>query len=283
MLHFNIDISKYKEVKLSYSNYFNISKEDLENNLIKLEYYKKCKKNFDLNMQRFKNLSKFEFNKCLSDFLKKYPQFIEIKDLNICNYSGYYIMVLDDYCQIYIGTSVNIKDRIISHWKRKMPFNRLIFGDVETSKISIDSFLPLDTTRIYVYKTNNVFNDEDRFIKDFSNKYLLNRTIGGKLDNLTTAYINRKEYNDDEELTMIDLMKMFQCSRNKIINLYVYNNLPLYKNGNRYFAKKIEVEVWYKEYLENQKQETRILIFSIIAIIIIIVIFLVIINIIYFY
>lgn len=272
MLHFNIDISRYKEVKLNSSNYINISLEEIENDSSKLEHYKNCKKNFDINLNRFKSLDKYDFNQCLRDFLRKYPQFIEIKDLNNCNYSGYYIMVLDDYCQIYIGTSRNIKDRIVSHWRKKMPFERLIFGNVETSKLSIDSFLPLDTTRIFVYKTDVLFNDEDRFIGDFPNKYLLNRTIGGKLDSLTTAYINRKEYVEDEELTMIDLMKMLQCSRNKVINLYVYNNLPLYKKGNRYFAKKMEVEVWYKEYLKNQKQEYLIMFLTIIIIPVVVII-----------
>lgn len=46
MLHFNIDISRYKEVKLNSSNYINISLEEIENDSSKLEHYKNCKKKF---------------------------------------------------------------------------------------------------------------------------------------------------------------------------------------------------------------------------------------------
>lgn len=48
---------------------------------------------------------------------------------------------------------------------------------------------------------------------------------------------------------------MFQCSRNKIINLYVYDDFPLRKRSNKYYALKREVDKWYDEYLERQEKE----------------------------
>lgn len=290
MLHFNIDISNYKESKLNSFNYIPVLESEIADNSIKLQHYYNCKNNFEINMNRFKSLNKMDFNKKLQDFLNANHNFVEVTDLNQCEFAGYYIMVLDEYCQIYIGTTKNIKDRIVQHWKKKMPFERLIFGSVESSKISIDSFFPLDTTRIYVYKTDIIYNDENKYINAFPNEYILNRTVGGKLANLNEAYINRKEYNGnsdieivsvepivkyknlDTELSMVELMKMFQCSRNKIINLYVYDDFPLRKRSNKYYALKREVDKWYDKYLERQeKEKITTIVWSVIIIIVLIV------------
>ena len=288
MLHFNVNISNYKELKLDASNYIPVLESDVLDNLPLLQHFYNCQKNFEINMDRFKSLDKYEFNQKLQNFLATNVNFKETFDLNECTFSGYYIMVLDEYCQIYIGTSQNIKNRIIQHWKKKMPFKHLIFGNVETSKISIDSFFPLDTTRIYVYKTEDVYNNENKYINDFPNEYILNRTIGGKLANLNEAYLNRKEYDKDKnieiigvapitkhdtELSMVDLMKMFKCSRNKIINFYVYNDFPLHKRSNKYYALKSEVSNWYNEYLKKQKQENIFIVVWVIILFAIVIIF----------
>ena len=63
-----------------------------------------------------------------------------------------------------------------------MRFDRLICGSVESSKLSIDSFRALDTTRIFVLVTNRTYHDEDKFINLFSDKYVCNRLNGGKID-----------------------------------------------------------------------------------------------------
>ncbi len=60
------------------------------------------------------------------------------------------MLVLDEYKQVYIGQSTDIKSRILHHRSKKKPFDRLIFGSVENSILSIDSFGALDTTRIYI-------------------------------------------------------------------------------------------------------------------------------------
>lgn len=116
-----------------------------------------CIKNFDLNMEYFSLLSNDEFNKEIEEFLKRNMQFTEVFDLNLYyGKPGYYVMVLDEYCQVYIGTAVDIKRRIRQHWTKSKSFDRLLFpmGNVDSSILSIDSFRALDTTRIYIYTYN---------------------------------------------------------------------------------------------------------------------------------
>lgn len=144
----------------------------------------KCLKNFDINMQYFLSLNWNKFNSALEKFLERNKEFIKIDDLNkFDKKSGYYMMVLDKYCQIYIGTTENIKKRIQQHWSQSKPFDRLIFpmNDVENSILSIDSFRALDTTRIYVLTTNDLYDKEDKYISDFPQEFVLNRMRGGKI------------------------------------------------------------------------------------------------------
>ena len=114
-------------------------------------------KNFDLNMKYFESLDYNDFDKKLKLFVKK-NRFIEANNLDDLVVSGIYILVLDKYKQIYIGMSDNIRKRILNHWSRKKDFDRLIFGKVEKSILSIDSFGALDTTRIFYKKVNSFFN-----------------------------------------------------------------------------------------------------------------------------
>ena len=90
-------------------------------------------------------------------------------------------MVLEEYKQAYIGiTTQRLKQRIEQHWRGKRAFDRLIFGNAEKSIISIDSFGPLDTTRIFVLPYKNerktsIEAYEQRCLREFDNSYLLNR------------------------------------------------------------------------------------------------------------
>ena len=153
--------------------------------------------NFDLNMRFFSKLDSEEFNRTIENFSRQYPQFIEIKDLNEYRYqSGYYLLVLGKYKQIYLGTTYDICRRIRDHWTRSKQFDRLIFGSVFTSRLSIDSFRPLDTTRIFVYPTEKIFENEDNFISSFPDKFIINRTKGGILKlGLSESISNRKYRN----------------------------------------------------------------------------------------
>ena len=153
-------------------------------------------KNFDLNMKYFKSLDYDDFDKKLKLFVKK-NRFVEANNLNDLVVSGIYMLVLDKYKQVYIGISDNIRKRILNHWSKKKDFDRLIFGKVEESILSIDSFGALDTTRIFYKKVNtffDIFSSEEKYVKNFDNKYLLNRVGGG---------INAE---DDEKLRNLELI-----------------------------------------------------------------------------
>lgn len=138
--------------------------------------------NFDLNMKFFERLDHVKFEDEIAKFLKK-TKFFEITNLSDYSCSGYYVVILDKYCQVYIGTTKDIKKRIRQHWSGgKMRFDRLICGSITKSKLSIDSFRALDTTRILVYLTSEIYCQEDKFINYFSNEFVCNRTCGGIME-----------------------------------------------------------------------------------------------------
>lgn len=138
--------------------------------------------NFDLNLNFFRSLDHTKFDDEITQFLKK-TKFIEITDLKEYSCPGYYVMILNKYCQLYVGTSENIKRRIRQHWAGgKMKFDRLISGQVTKSKLSIDSFRALDTTRILVYPTDKIYCEEENFINYFSEEFVSNRISGGIME-----------------------------------------------------------------------------------------------------
>lgn len=148
----------------------------------KNKVYKDCMKNFDMNMEYFAKLNHEDFTQYIERFVKKY-KLSEVNDLNVLNNkNGIYILVLDEYNQVYIGVSNNIKKRIQNHWSNKKEFSRLIYGNVNTSILSIDSFGALDTTRIYYKEVNGFFatdKEEEKLVKTFKKEYRLNRVAGG--------------------------------------------------------------------------------------------------------
>lgn len=159
------------------------------------QHYENCIKNFELNMAFYESLSQEKFNKKLRSFLRKHTGFKPVTDLKqFDGESGYYLMVLDEYKQVYIGTSENIKKRIQTHWRTQKEFDRLIYGSVDTSRLSIDSFRALDTTRIYAYKTWNTYNKENKYIEFFPDAYICNRNAGGRMEFGTlSVFAARKE------------------------------------------------------------------------------------------
>ncbi|NRT90890.1 GIY-YIG nuclease family protein [Clostridium beijerinckii] len=146
-------------------------------------HFEECMKNYDLNMEYFSLLDNNEFNLEIDKFLKQNEGFVEVSDLNLYHMKpGYYLMVLDEYCQVYIGTTNDIKKRIRQHWSGNKHFDRLLLpmGAVDSSILSIDSFRAFDTTRIFAYITEKIFDNEDKFINEFSSKFVCNRLSGGK-------------------------------------------------------------------------------------------------------
>ncbi len=198
--HFGVNVvEKPSGLKLTRENY--IEKVTFKDSHLKKLYTdsiinshtEACLYNYDKNMNYFHSLSHEDFNEELENFIRENMNFKEITDLtSVDGKSGYYIMVLDEYAQAYIGTSRDIKKRIQQHWRMQMFFDRMIFGTKENSILSINSFRALDTTRIFVYLTSNTYHLEDKLINQFDNKYLLNRTAGGVLDGLLGAITNGK-------------------------------------------------------------------------------------------
>lgn len=133
--------------------------------------------NFDMNMTHFASLDPVEFETTLQLALDGHPDMAEVTDLTEwVGMPGVYIMVLDEYRQVYIGASsesAGIAKRIRQHWTNQKQFDRLIFGSVKTSILSIDSFRALDTTRIFAMMTGDYFNEEISVLAQFPPKFAL--------------------------------------------------------------------------------------------------------------
>ena len=84
---------------------------------------------------------------------------------------------------MYIETTPDIKERIRHHWRNSKDFDRLLFpmGNVESPILSINSFHPLDRTKVFVYKTDKISSKEDYFINQISPEYFCNRLGRGRV------------------------------------------------------------------------------------------------------
>lgn len=161
------------------------------------EYRELCLKNYDLNMEYFSMLDKNAFDIVLSDFLSQYNGFKEVTDLSqYAGVEGYYIMVLDEYKQVYIGKTDDIKKRIMQHWSKTKPFDRTLLPmyAYDKSCFSIDFFRALDTTRIYVWKKKMSDGIEAELIRNYPAQFCTNR-IGGDITSAINAIatMNKRE------------------------------------------------------------------------------------------
>lgn len=160
----------------------------VDNELVLSEEYctihqKECLKNYDLSMKFYQKLDINKYNKVITKIIKKYKM-IEIKDLNECKgKKGIYILLQENYKQMYIGqTTRDLRERIIRHWKKKPEFDRILFGKAESSVIGIDSFGALDTTRILVFyedNKNKIDRLEEKLVEETPKEFLNNRIGGG--------------------------------------------------------------------------------------------------------
>lgn len=159
------------------------------------EYREICLKNYDLNMEYFSVLDQATFNSCVNRFISKYNRFVEIKNLNdYAGVEGYYLMVLDQYKQVYIGKTEDIKRRIMQHWSNTKPFDRTLYPMYAWDKscFSIDFFRALDTTRIFVWNKKITIGIEEQLINDFPVQFTTNR-IGGDISNAILAIASTKK------------------------------------------------------------------------------------------
>ncbi|MDD7175201.1 MAG: GIY-YIG nuclease family protein [Clostridiales bacterium] len=142
----------------------------------------KCLENYDNNMRYFDSLNPDEFQKEVLRLIisrKDIRQVVDLRDYD--GVQGVYILILDDYKQMYIGQSIDIKKRILRHWSTTKAFDRLIFGNVNNSILSIDSFGPLDTARIFACQLDwrELDSVERQLINKVDKRFILNRTAGG--------------------------------------------------------------------------------------------------------
>ena len=159
------------------------------------EYRELCLKNFDLNMQYFSMLDKTAFDKSLDSFLVEYKGFKEVANLkDWAGIEGYYIMVLDEYKQVYIGKTEDVKKRIMKHWSNTKPFDRTLFPMYawDKSTFSIDFFRAMDTTRIFAWKKKMSGGTEAKLISAFPPMFCTNR-IGGDITNALQAIATIKK------------------------------------------------------------------------------------------
>jgi hypothetical protein len=148
--------------------------------------------NFDLNMAFFAQIPQADFEAALTEMLAKNKRLRPVTDLKTLDGEwGVYVLVLDEYRQAYIGqSSWDMRKRIKKHWSGTKQFDRLLWGGVEESVMSIDSFRALDTTRIFASRTINYNDLESRLVRTFPPDYLLNRIGGGAVTGLRGMYIS---------------------------------------------------------------------------------------------
>ncbi|GAA2250934.1 GIY-YIG nuclease family protein [Herbiconiux moechotypicola] len=149
--------------------------------------------NFDLNMAFFAQIPQASFDEAVSTMLKRKKQLRPIMDLKeLDGREGLYVMVLDDYRQTYIGQSSDMRRRIKNHWAGTKKLDRLVFGPVHESVMSIDAFRALDTTRIFAAVTSRADALEACVVRTFPADYRLNRIGGGILTKMRALFIKNE-------------------------------------------------------------------------------------------
>jgi hypothetical protein len=146
--------------------------------------------NFDLNMAFFAQIPQADFEDALQEMLAKNKRLRPVTDLKTLDGEwGAYVMVLDEYRQAYVGQAWDMRKRIKRHWNGTKQFDRLLWGGVEESVMSIDSFRARDTTRIFAARTINYDALESRLVRTFPPDYLLNRIGGGAVTGMRSMFI----------------------------------------------------------------------------------------------
>ncbi|WP_285117308.1 GIY-YIG nuclease family protein [Leifsonia sp. fls2-241-R2A-40a] len=146
--------------------------------------------NFDLNMASFAQIAQADFEAALSTMLERNRSLKPVSDLRKWDGAqGLYVMVLDEYQQCYIGQSTDIRRRLKAHWAGTKQFDRLLWGGVHESVISIDAFRALDTTRIFAARTVNADQLETRIVSKYPADLLLNRINGGLMTGFRAMFI----------------------------------------------------------------------------------------------
>lgn len=107
-------------------------------------------------MQFFAGINASAFEASLTQMLGIRKSMWQVTDLQKWDgVEGVYVMVLDANKQAYVGASTDLRRRVRSQWTGAKQFDRLLWGSVGESILSIDSLRALDTTRLYAARTTN--------------------------------------------------------------------------------------------------------------------------------
>ena len=217
----------------AFGNFLNIINEDID------EVYELFKTvslmNYDLNMYYMKEvLYRPRFYQFLDYHFSYKSEFEEVYDLREYDRPGLYVMVLEEYNQIYVGiTGKSIKKRIQAHWnKDKDLLNQVLGGDFYGSKISIDSYRVYDTTRIFVYRPSLIQNKDDiwkmeeELIETYPSEYMCNRLCGGSVfdDDImeTIKNMDEREEKGEDVYKKIELPRITESNISEIIKGVTY-------------------------------------------------------------
>jgi hypothetical protein len=74
---------------------------------------------------------------------------------------------------------------------------------------------------------------------------------------------------ESRKYDMVELMKIFGCTRYNIMKLYAERNLPLIKEKNKYYIYENDLKIWIEKQKKIQKQRIIISIVFIIMFLII--------------
>lgn len=143
-------------------------------------------RNFDLSMAYFASLDAGEFEEALQKVLAAEPRLVPVKSLPAWERdTGVYVMVFDEYKQLYIGQANDIRKRIRQHLTGRKSFDRLLFGSKYTSVFPVDELRALDMTRLYAVSSFQTLDIERRLEAAADQRFCLNRIAGGEAGGLT--------------------------------------------------------------------------------------------------
>ena len=141
---------------------------------------------FHLNMSYFMQLDRDAFETHVDDilhnrlgtFIGDWVEVPTFDDPSMKAVPGLYLMVLDKYKQIYVGSSTDIKRRICTHWSTRKPLSRMVSMLIWESKLPIDAFRAKDTTRIFCIPEYVFMRDyELDLMQTISPQFSLNRSF----------------------------------------------------------------------------------------------------------
>ena len=173
---------------------------------------------YDVNMRFYNALDRNEFEHAVED-ISTTCGMKEVRDLEECSkIMGIYMLVLGEYKQLYIGQSTDIARRVYQHWTKFPAFDRLVFGSISNSNLSINSFCTLDTTQVFYMLADELDEREyDLTVKYGNGKYapyMANRILGGNpFENFMEREVFFRVRKLEDIITEEDLKKEAEINR----------------------------------------------------------------------